>query len=303
VNGSVSWWEPALLDRERWGALVQPALDRVEEARRQGGVPPQLLLVGPPGLGRELVAVELAALLTCPLGAGPYCDCGSCDRARRGRHPDVVRIAILEKKTQILVEQIREVVESAPGRPFEGVRRVWLLDGVEAGRLGEQAANAFLKTLEEPPAHASFVLLAANPFAVLPTVRSRCQQLHLPGAVAVAGGLEMAGAPPELAVAVAAGEPVGEMAARVRGALEAGRAGSARPLLHLARALADEPRAFEVPAAVALELGVGLADGEAGEELVRLADELLATARRTRALNHVRERQLLACLLRWQREC
>ncbi len=61
----MSWWPEAALDRERWGPLVADALDRIVAARDRGRFPHALLLVGPTGLGRELLAVETAVLVTC----------------------------------------------------------------------------------------------------------------------------------------------------------------------------------------------------------------------------------------------
>ena len=160
---------------------MEPALKRLLGARDRNRLPHAVLMIGPPGLGRELAAVEAAVLLTCE-GTGALWAGGGCaDRVRDGVHPDVQAVLPTGAKQIIKIDQVREVVKSAAGRPYEGERRVWIFDGVEADRFEAPSANAFLKTLEEPPAHAVFILLAANPSAVLPTILSRCQQLALPG--------------------------------------------------------------------------------------------------------------------------
>ena len=202
VQSPARWWQPSRLDRERWAEVVEPVVERVASACRRQRLPHALLLIGPAGLGRELAAVETAALLTCAQRSEAsrerWCACAGCQRVRAGIHPDVAAVLPQGASQQIRIDQIRAVVEAAPGRPFESTRRVWILDGVEAGRFGAEAANAFLKTLEEPPAHVRFVLLAANPDAVLPTIRSRCQQLALPNAVAIAQCFGELQVPPEL---------------------------------------------------------------------------------------------------------
>jgi DNA polymerase-3 subunit delta' len=296
-----TWWSEADLDRARWGASVEPVLRLVAAARDRDRLPHALLLVGPRGLGRELAAVEATVMLVCDQATGPWSVSPCATRLRAGHHPDVVAMMPEGKKGVIKINPIRErVVEVVGARPYEGRRRVWIFDAVERDHLPGPSANAFLKTLEEPPAHAVFILLAANPSAVLPTVLSRCQRLTLPGAAVVAG--DIGGVPPGLAVAAAAGSPVGALLGEARAALEAAAAGEPRHLLRLPWVLADAPSAFEVVAAAATELAAADGDGEASEGLVRLAADCLTTGQACRALNLGADRQLASCLLRWFRE-
>ncbi len=305
-DGVKTWFDDAELDRERWGGLVEGALERVAAAAAANRLAHALLLVGPRAMGRELAAVELAALLTCPRETGPWCACGSCRRARGGGHPDVVALfPRLNPKTGkpfklLTIEPMRdEVVTAADGRPFEGRRRVWIFSSMhteEPDGITTEAANAFLKTLEEPPSHCTFLLLAANPDAVLPTIRSRCQRVALPGLVAVARGLGEAAAP-ELAAEAAAGVAVDDELAAVRAAL-ADR--SPLELLRAARRLADLDSGFELAASACLAAAAD-SGPEHGEDLVRLARDLVAAGRRTRVLNLSAERQILTCLLDWHR--
>jgi len=274
-------------------------LERIALARDRDRFPHALLLIGPRGLGRELAAVEAAVMLACDGAADPWSVSPCAERVRAGTHPDVRAVLPRGKALKIKIEQIREIADEATGRPYEARCRVWILDGVEASGLVPAAANAFLKTLEEPPEHVRLLLLAENPGAVLPTIRSRCQQLSLPGASMVAAGDTGEGVPPELAASVLAGLKLEGTLAEVRAALEAGLAGEPRHLLRLPYLIGDKVNPFEVVAAVTTEIATEADDVEGGEDLMRLAADLLATERRCRALNLSVDRQLVACLLRW----
>jgi hypothetical protein len=297
------WWHDAVLDRNRWAEFAEPVLERLALARDRDRLPHALLLVGPPGLGRELAAVEAAVLLVCADATRQWSDGPCADRVRRGIHPDVVAMMPEGKGRIIKIDALREeVVEVVSARPYEGLRRVWIFDGVEEEHFPKASANAFLKTLEEPPDHAMFILLAANPAAVLPTIRSRCQALSLPGAVAVAQGLAAGGRLPELAATALAGEDVDGTASAVRGVLTAGLGGECSDLLRLPHLIPDGIPPFSAVAAVALEMAGERESEPAGEDLARLAAELVAAERRSRALNLNTGGQIVSCLMKWYRE-
>ena len=101
--------------------------------------------------------------------------CAACRRIERGVHPDVLTIEPGDTGS-IKIEPIRDVIDRAGFRPFEGRRRVVIID--EADALVAQAQNALLKTLEEPPSASVFLLVSSMPDALLPTVRSRCPRLR-----------------------------------------------------------------------------------------------------------------------------
>jgi DNA polymerase-3 subunit delta' len=101
--------------------------------------------------------------------------CASCRRIERGTHPDVIVVEPGDTGS-IKIEAVRDVIDRAGYRPFEGRRRVVVVDDADA--LVVQAQNALLKTLEEMPAASIFLLVSSIPDALLPTVRSRCPRLR-----------------------------------------------------------------------------------------------------------------------------
>jgi DNA polymerase III subunit delta' len=150
-----------------------------------GTLPPSLLFAGPAGPTKRQTALAVAQTLNCldlrqvTEGSGqPIADacgvCASCVRIQRGVHPDVVIVEPGDTGA-IKIDQIREVVERAAYRPFEGRRRVVVIDQADA--LMAPAQNALLKTLEEPPSLSVFILVTTRPDMLLPTVRSRCIRL------------------------------------------------------------------------------------------------------------------------------
>jgi DNA polymerase-3 subunit delta' len=145
----------------------ETALRLLGRALQTGEVSQAYLFHGPPGVGKRMVALRFGAALV----AGG--DAGAEDRALRGLHPDLTEIVPQGSFTTI--GQVREVVRLAASRPFEGARRVFI---VGADTLNVQAANALLKTLEEPEGETVFVLLAASRERVLPTILSRAQVLR-----------------------------------------------------------------------------------------------------------------------------
>jgi DNA polymerase III subunit delta' len=156
----------------------------------RGSLPPSLLFTGPEGVGKRLVARAVAQASNCVsprveaggvsghAAAFPYDACGECPACRRiarGTHPDVVLLEARDNGA-IKIEPIREVIAAAGYRPFEGRRRVVIVD--EADRVTADAQDALLKSLEEPPASSVFVLVSSRPETLLATVRSRCSRLR-----------------------------------------------------------------------------------------------------------------------------
>jgi DNA polymerase-3 subunit delta' len=157
-------------------------LELVAGATVRGTLPPSLIFAGPEGVGKRMAAIALAQLLNClspreaSAGGPDACgECASCKRIARGVHADILLIAP-EESGSIKIEAIRDAIDRAAYRPFEGRRRVVVIDDADA--VIEAAQNALLKTLEEPPPASVFVLVTSRPDLLLPTVRSRCQRLR-----------------------------------------------------------------------------------------------------------------------------
>ena len=139
------------------------------------------LFTGPAGSNKTMAAYAFAQAVLCPKGAsGPRGgNCGVCDACRRimrKKHPDV-RYFAPEGAGGYLVEQIRDIVADTSMAPIQAHKKVYILDRVDL--LGVQAANAFLKTLEEPPAYGVLLILTTNVEALLPTIVSRCVVLNM----------------------------------------------------------------------------------------------------------------------------
>jgi DNA polymerase-3 subunit delta' len=156
-------------------------LDLLGRSVSRGTLPSSLIFAGPPGSGKRATAVALAQALNClepqttAHASRDACGrCSACRRIARGVHPDVLTVEPGDNGS-IRIDQVRDVVERAGYRPFEGHRRVVIID--EADALVPPAQHALLKTLEEPPSASIFVLVTAKPDLLLPTVRSRCVRL------------------------------------------------------------------------------------------------------------------------------
>lgn len=148
------------------------AIAVLQNALRHHRIPQAYLFAGDDGIGKKFAAIMLAKALNCREQEDDACDhCVSCHKIDRGNHPDV---RIIEPDGQFIkIDQIRELQRDAGYKPFEGKRKVYIIDHAEAMR--PEAANALLKTLEEPSADSLIILVTANVYALLPTVISRCQ--------------------------------------------------------------------------------------------------------------------------------
>jgi DNA polymerase-3 subunit delta' len=135
-------------------------------------------------VGKMALAIKLSQAVNCLEGPGVPCgSCTQCTRIAQGRHADIRILApgkgeeVRSARTVIGINEIKEALRRVNLNPYEGSTSVVILDGAES--MSDEAANALLKTLEEPPPQVMFLLLTANDSAVLPTVRSRCQTLSL----------------------------------------------------------------------------------------------------------------------------
>lgn len=173
-----------VIGHRRLVALLARSVERAS-------LPPSLIFAGPSGVGKRLAAVATAQAVNCLTpkrhSQGSPADsvdsievdacgsCSACTRIMRNIHPDVVVVEPGDTGS-IKIEAVRDLIERAGYRPFEGRRRVVIID--EADALVSAAQSALLKTLEEPPSASMFLLITSRPDALLPTVRSRCPQLR-----------------------------------------------------------------------------------------------------------------------------
>jgi DNA polymerase-3 subunit delta' len=135
------------------------------------------LFDGPPGVGKRGAAHGLAMALNCP--KEPGAGCGACDVCRRidaGIHPDVPTFGPSGPGGQIVIDAAQAILALARSRPHEAAARVIVIDDADAMNLS--AANCLLKTLEEPLARNHLVLCTSAPDRLLPTIRSRTQDVR-----------------------------------------------------------------------------------------------------------------------------
>ena len=149
-------------------------IDGLRRAQDSDRVAHAWLFAGPDGVGKQRVAQAFAQRLNCTARATEDDACGACRPWRQiaaGNHPDYV---VVQPDGQFIkIAQVREVTKSLRFPPLDAKVRIIRID--EADRLHEAAANALLKTLEEPAARNIFLLLTSQPNTVLATIRSRCQ--------------------------------------------------------------------------------------------------------------------------------
>lgn len=251
-----------------------PMLERL--ARHPESFPGSLLLVGSSEARLQNEALRLAAALLCP-GGDPENRCDACRRVFAGLHPDFLPVD--PDGVQIRIDRVREAILFGAGRPYEAARRVCRV--ARADLLGLPAANALLKSLEEPGSHLHWILTTSRPETLLPTIRSRCVVAPV-AAPAFAGRVEqwrsrgrtpedaedlarLCGEPEEAAEELAAAR---ELRSQIIGALRSGLVGGDLfPLLLLAENLARVDRSSSRLLSELLADGAVLAAGGSGEFL------------------------------------
>jgi DNA polymerase-3 subunit delta' len=152
------------------------ATDLLAQAIRSGRPTHAYLITGPSQVGKTTLARAFAQALVCEAGRGAPCgECRTCQRVAQGRYPDVQIIAA--ERNAVQIDQVRALQTDAAVAPLEGRRKVFIIQEIERATL--PAANALLKTLEEPPPQVILLLTATRRDQVLPTVLSRCQLVGL----------------------------------------------------------------------------------------------------------------------------
>jgi DNA polymerase III subunit delta' len=155
-------------------------VESLRNSLRQGRLPHALLFVGPGGIGKRTFARKLAQALLCETRAESDLDpcetCPGCLQVEAGTHPDFIEAGKPEDKHELPISVIRELCDQFALKPARGGRKVAILD--DADDLNDEASNAFLKTLEEPPPLALLILIGTSPELQLETIVSRCQVLR-----------------------------------------------------------------------------------------------------------------------------
>ena len=149
---------------------------------QRGRVPSSYLFAGESGIGKKLTAINLAKALNCISEAQSAereeidaCDeCSSCKKIAAGTHPDFLLIS--PESDQIRIEEIRSIDDVLSLKAFEGKCKTVIVDNADT--LNQYAANAFLKTLEEPPGNSLIILISSNPDRLPDTIRSRCSRIN-----------------------------------------------------------------------------------------------------------------------------
>lgn len=146
-------------------------------ANVRGGNPPHAYIFeGDSGLGLFETARLFAASLACNAENTPCGVCNSCVSAKAESNPDIIVIKPEDKKKSVGVEKMREMISDAYVKPFLAKRKVYIF--ADAGIATEQAQNAILKLIEEPPEYAVFILICDNADLLLETIRSRCVKVR-----------------------------------------------------------------------------------------------------------------------------
>jgi DNA polymerase-3 subunit delta' len=156
---------------------LAPQVERLRQAREAGRFPPALLIHDPRGVGGEWLCACLAQMLLCRAAAAPCGECRDCRLFLAGQHPDYYPLTPLEDSRLIRVDQVRELAAALALTAHAGGATVATI--VPADAMNQNAANALLKTLEEPRPGATLILLASVPSQLPATVLSRCQRLSL----------------------------------------------------------------------------------------------------------------------------
>ena len=149
-----------------------PLVEQLRRSAASGRSSHAYLFLGGAGAGKRLIANTFAKALQCEGEKRPCDSCKSCPAFNHGNHPDVIYFQPLKSGKTYTIEDVREqLLETVDLKPFQYEKKIYIIE--KADTLNIQSQNALLKTLEEPPAHAVFLLLAERAEAFLPTILSR----------------------------------------------------------------------------------------------------------------------------------
>lgn len=206
--------------REQWRRIVA--------ARAAGRLPHALLLHGPEGIGKADFARHLADALVCPRprdDGAPCRSCAACRLSEAGNHPDLHRVVPDQAGKMIKIDAVRELTAKSVLSAQEGGYRVFVLEPAEA--MNRAAANALLKTLEEPASRSVMILVSSHPDRLPATIRSRCHAVKftIPAGSSVRAwlGSRFEDAELDALLKVSGGAPLRALQAQQEGWIEEGR--------------------------------------------------------------------------------
>jgi DNA polymerase III subunit delta' len=157
---------------------LQAEMATLAAAHQAGRLPHALLIHEAPGSGGDWLAQWTARLVLCQSATGAPCGaCPNCHRAANAHHPDLLLLQPIEDSRQIRIEQVRELSQELSLTAHQGAYKVAII--TPADTLNRFAANALLKTLEEPPARTLLMLVVTQPSRLPATILSRCQRVRL----------------------------------------------------------------------------------------------------------------------------
>jgi DNA polymerase III subunit delta' len=197
IRDRMEWMATPAEIRTDWGVIGHSwAVRALERGIATDRTAHAYLFTGPHAIGKTTLARALAQTWQCTGASRPCGECSACQKIARNRHPDV---QIIEggpvgfkfddkappppprandwERRILKIDQIRAIQHDVSRSPFEGRWKIIILRRFEEAN--EEAANAFLKTLEEPPSHTRLILTARDASLVLPTIASRCQVIAL----------------------------------------------------------------------------------------------------------------------------
>lgn len=154
------------------------AISFLKSSISSGRIANAYVFCGKEGIGKKSMAIAFAEAVNCLVSPGEGCGtCPSCVKIEHLNHPDV-RVISPEKEGQsVKIADIRSLITDTGLKPYEAVRKIYIVD--QADDLTEEASGALLKTLEEPSADSTIILISESPSRLLPTIRSRCQVVKM----------------------------------------------------------------------------------------------------------------------------
>lgn len=156
----------------------EEAVEILQDEIRKDRISHAYLFSAKEGSGKSKLAFEFAKASFCE--EAEVDSCGSCINCRKmdhQNHPDYKVISVLEGKSAISIDQIRELKKEIAYKPYDSDHKIYIIEKAE--KMTKEAANSILKTLEEPPSFATIILLVEDSGKLLPTIVSRCQQIKL----------------------------------------------------------------------------------------------------------------------------